>query len=380
MPASRVESESKPEPKRWESDDYKADLSAKPDEINPEIKELCPIVITTIAAAPTQNKDADGNVIYEFDRTQAESDPNNDKAHFFTDVGVARKGGGWFSHNVFEGTDVKGLGIRDQIDAVAKERGATHCMLYVHGYTVQAQGQIEAAMAINAKWLREGAKAFCVPVIWPFERPSNWSPRRILDLAGYGTQKAGADGAARGLREEILPYLQHEIDKDGLKSDGTNVSISIMCHSMGNYVLKKMAPETESAFQFDNIFMVAADVRATTFDEVKGVDETGDHDGKDIARLAKHKIHVCWYSLDLALLGRRLPIFVENGGRAALGRRGLKSKYMEQLIEPKGKFIDHEWDKDGPKFPMGLSGHNYQTQKEALKYYLDQMRANSDKP
>ena len=56
MLASRVESESKPEPKRWESDDYKADLSAKPDEINPEIKDLCPIVITTIAAAPTHDR------------------------------------------------------------------------------------------------------------------------------------------------------------------------------------------------------------------------------------------------------------------------------------------------------------------------------------
>ena len=78
------------------------------------------------------------------------------------------------------------------------------------------------------------------------------------------------------------------------------------------------------------------------------------------------------------MLGRRLPIFVENGGRAALGKYGLKSKYMEQLIEPKGKFIDHEWDKDGPKFPMGLSGHNYQTEKEALTYYLDQMKANCD--
>ena len=43
-----------------------------------------------------------------------------------------------------------------------------------------------------------------------------------------------------------------------------------------------------------------------------------------------------------------------------------------------GKFIDHEWDKDGPKFPMGLSGHNYQTEKEALTYYLDQMKANCD--
>ena len=64
MPASRVESESKPEPKRWETlgDEYKADLTAHPE----EIKDLCPIVITTIAAAPTRfkdPKDPDGKVL-----------------------------------------------------------------------------------------------------------------------------------------------------------------------------------------------------------------------------------------------------------------------------------------------------------------------------
>ena len=55
MSASRVEAvETKPQtaPPRWktEGDDYKADLTAHPE----EIKELCPIVITTIAAAPTR--------------------------------------------------------------------------------------------------------------------------------------------------------------------------------------------------------------------------------------------------------------------------------------------------------------------------------------
>ena len=217
MPASRVESESKPEPKRWETlgDDYKPDLTAHPE----EIKDLCPIVITTIAAAPTQNKDADGNVIYEFDRTKAESDPNNDKAHFFTNVGLARKGGwGPFSHNVFEGSDVKGFDIKTQIDKVAEDTfgGATHCMLYVHGFMAEPKAQIETAMEINAKhW--KGKGAFCIPVIWPFESPLNWSPQRLLDLAGYGTQKEGADGAARGLREEILPYLKHKTEKDALE-------------------------------------------------------------------------------------------------------------------------------------------------------------------
>ena len=57
-PASRVESDSKTTPPRWkkEKDDYKADLSKYPE----EIKDLCPIVITSIDCRPTRFKDADG--------------------------------------------------------------------------------------------------------------------------------------------------------------------------------------------------------------------------------------------------------------------------------------------------------------------------------
>ena len=93
--------------------------------------------------------------------------------------------------------------------------------------------------------------------------------------------------------KDLCPIVITTID---CRAKDDKVSISIMCHSMGNYVLKKMAPETEKAFKFDNIFMVASDVRATTFDVKKGYckveDGDGhkdyDHDGADIVRLAKH--------------------------------------------------------------------------------------------
>ena len=51
QPASRVESD-KTTPPRWkkEKDDYKADLSKYPE----EIKDLCPIVITSIDCRPTR--------------------------------------------------------------------------------------------------------------------------------------------------------------------------------------------------------------------------------------------------------------------------------------------------------------------------------------
>ena len=114
-------------------------------------------------------------------------------------------------------------------------------------------------------------------------------------------------------------------------------------------------------------------------------DETINEKIKDLVRLAKHKIHVCWYGSDLALLGRRLPIFVENDGRAALGRNGLDSVYSkeEDLIEP--------LDSDDPKGKLrnknckrwadqkGGIRHGYQAIPDALDYYLKQMTANCDK-
>ena len=175
---------------------------------------------------------------------------------------------------------------------------------------------------------------------------------------------------------------------------GTKVSISIMCHSMGNYVLKKMAPEetVKDPFQFDNIFMVAADVRAVTFDEKKGVEEVTvtvngkkekvlDHDGKDLLRLAKHKIHVCWYGSDLALLGRRAEVW-SNRGRAAIGRNGLYEYSKEEdLIDHKGKLCEKKcdgWNGQQDSWAKRRLGHNYQTEKDALEYYRLEMKNNCD--
>ena len=50
-----------------------------------EIKDLCPIVITTIDC---RAKDDTAGNKYEFDKN-IEGDENNDYAHFFTNVGVA---------------------------------------------------------------------------------------------------------------------------------------------------------------------------------------------------------------------------------------------------------------------------------------------------
>ena len=136
-------------------------------------------------------------------------------------------------------------------------------MMYVHGFTNTPGVVFDAVEAMNEYY--KGKDVFVIPICWPAER------------VNYFGQKEDAPGAANALRS-LVP---------GVMSATT--PISVMCHSMGNYVLKKMAPETESEFRFDNIFMVASDVRATTFDVKKGYckveDGKGkkdyDHDGED---------------------------------------------------------------------------------------------------
>ena len=61
------------------------------------------------------------------------------------------------------------------------------------------------------------------------------------------------------------------------------------------------------------------------------------------ARRFKHKLHVCWYERDGALLLRRAT----NWGRPALGRNGLgpkplgPSSYIKTLIDdPEGKLVN----------------------------------------
>jgi len=217
----------------------------------------------------------------------------------------------------------------------------------------------------------------------------------------------------------ILPSL----GKANLAKDN---KIAIMCHSMGNFLLKRFAPEEADDFKFCACFMVAADVRSVTFTDCaeayvkkKGVtvesdkppvDDKGhvikdenleknwDHDGADICRVVDGKIHIVHYYYDLALLGRRIPVF-GNTGRRALGKVGPEFQYKPLVFnddvhrktteEPyvSGHLTDesslHEKAKgklvwtDGTYFHGELGrfgsdplGHSYQYGKAICNYYL----------
>ena len=130
-----------------------------------------------------------------------------------------------------------------------------------------------------------------------------------------------------------------------------------------------------------------------------------DHDGVDICRVVDGKIHIVHHSGDLALLGRRFPMFGNTGkndfwaGRRALGKDGpdFKGKPLDcdECLHPKtseepyvsGHLVDESSlhpDCQGKKlvwtdgkyfhneFGFGRDplGHSYQYGAKICDYYL----------
>mmetsp|Transcript_76621 Transcript_76621/g.150196 ORF Transcript_76621/g.150196 Transcript_76621/m.150196 type:complete len:303 (-) Transcript_76621:211-1119(-) len=291
---------------------------------------LAPIVITTIDAKAIGDK-------CEFSKNIPGKETDTE-ALFLKGIRVAREEDGV---KIFEGTLVADAKeFQKLIHDVAQKNGADQILLYVHGFTVTPSGILEDTAKMNAYYASlAGPKAFVIPVIWPSEP---------LDYSG---QKDIAPCAAAALRS-LLPKFSR------------TMPVSIVCHSMGNFVLKKFAPESGNPiFKFTNIYMVASDVRGTTFDEG---DSEGD--GEDILRLVQGKVLVLWYWWDMALLARRFL----NWGRPALGKNGFKTSKVKP--ENRSRIVQRKCA-DFAKTIEGVLeqriGHGYHTTPAALDYYLD---------
>jgi hypothetical protein len=327
--------------------------------------EKIPLVITTIDARQLDT----GR--WQFDKN-IPGNPNDDKALFLKDVTVRNvtETGFWGrlwrkKYKVYEGTEVSNVAA--EIDRVATAHHAEHCLLYVHGFTNTPSEVVDAVQTINRHYHigepgrhPSGKKALGIPVIWPAERISL---KEIFNDFGYADQKEDAPGAARALRS-LVPSVK-----------GAKTPLSVMCHSMGNYVLKKFAPDEKTGDEFfKNIFMVAADVRATIFDE--NATDSKDNDGPDILGMCKNKVHVLWNKGDLALLGRRLTGINQDKddfivGRAALGKIG-KQNSEGKLISNGAKlsYKDCNGFAQEKDWPMG---HGYHLTNQSMDYYLEHL-------
>merc|ERR1739845_289513 len=148
----------------------------------------------------------------------------------------------------------------------------------IHGFTVQPGYHLKKLKDLNQKKFTKG-KFMLVPVIWPSSKVEYWNDREA---------SLGAGKSFKTLKKEVNSFP----------------SKSLLCHSMGNRVLRYAA---DAKFKFDNIFMVAADVRHDIFhkDYIRGNGETEKEDGLRICSMLsnrnKGKVHVLYNGADYAL-------------------------------------------------------------------------------
>jgi len=236
------------------------------------------------------------------------------------------------------------VGSLDNLETTSDKK----ILFSVHGFNEKPKKHLNFSGRYHEKQLCDTANDstdtcrdyFIVPVIW------NTSGNGLKDY--LKDKNKGAPIAARNFADLSM------LLKNG------NSPKSIMVHSMGNYILKMFAEdiaeeEIETPY-FDDIFMVAPDVRVGIFDE-------GSTDGVNIAKLASAKVHVLWAKRDYALFGRRFF----NNREKAIGANG---RIAERKLNPslKNKVIFHKIRRpcaDG----AGPICHNYHFADEAIGIY-----------
>jgi len=160
-----------------------------------------------------------------------------------------------------------------------KYGSGTKAFFYIHGNITEAGFVFSSTKKQQSKF----AKSKIIPVIWPSE----------VGVTSYLKNKRKYVPVA----VTELNTLLKTVTKDNLFK-GKN----LICHSLGNFLLRKIANEEKNTkVKFDNIFMVAADVRHNLFDEDYINRDGGSKDGLNIFRMLdtnsstgkpKGKIHV----------------------------------------------------------------------------------------
>jgi len=137
--------------------------------------------------------------------------------------------------------------LHDAFEASGKKK----IMFYTHGWNAE----VEDAWC-SGKHLREGSDYFGIPIIWRVDRGVAYS-------ADYRYDRVHTAPNAAIQLSSLFDSFFAKIKKPK----------SWMCHSMGCYVTQVFATEIseDGAFQdktkFDNVFMVAPDVRYDIFNE-----------------------------------------------------------------------------------------------------------------
>ena len=256
----------------------------------------------------------------------------------------------------------------------------------LHGFNVQPGNHLKAFNEKRMKGTFSKGKFMPVPVIWPSQG----------GVDGYwGDRGNSAPGAGKAFKT-----LKRGVDSFPSKS--------ILCHSMGNWVLRHAA---DAKFRFDNIFLVAAvsadvkficlskckpfsvfqfitsffsdqDVRYDLFQK-KYIRESNDERREDGLRICKMltdknkgKVHILYNAWDYALIFSSLN---PTTWLTRIGTLGYKSyrNWRGAWTEDEG-VVDDEVKGSLKNFNAGAklswtnkAAHIYQYEDFCVKYYQD---------
>lgn len=259
----------------------------------------------------------------------------------------------------YEATKLTVEGVREQIKKDLLEANKKKVLFYVHGFATKPIGYLK-----NIDSIAFQKNIFMlIPVLWPSEGNLGAEDPQLLLGGRHPYQKDQAFSEAAGkLLQSLAPTDQTE-----------SISKSILCHSMGNRVLRFFANE---GVTFDNIFMVAADVDAALFDASTGWrwwpwsnNKENIKQALDIMKMLTKgkggKIHVLYNEEDEALKGS----VVLNSFQVRLGSKDVD---LEKVIPEVKGFIQSKNLKDVPNpgnHDAGEANHNYQFKPHVLAYY-----------
>jgi esterase/lipase superfamily enzyme len=232
-----------------------------------------------------------------------------------------------------------------------------HVLFYVHGYNNDMEDVIKTAFKLEALY-----KVRVIPFSWP---ANGGGP--VSGAASYKSDKRDArasTGAFDRFLEKIQGYHQlfvtaqkdklmalsgarhpdnHEearAEFSRLQAKECKVSLNLLCHSMGNYLLKYTTIPSSSAMRklvFDNICMVAADTNNKNHkDWISGMD-------------ARSGVYVVINEEDSALGWSRRKPGDEQLARLGHCLKGLDATNVNYLnVTSKHVDDDHSYFKDKP--------------------------------
>lgn len=268
------------------------------------------LFITTIVLTPKEGK-GEGNKV-----TWTEADPNGDNATFLKGASMTSDPSVESGKREYEATEVN-LEEAKQIIETGFGKGTSTPLFTVHGFNTQPAEVLGFDYIFDTKSrFKDDAKLYPVPVMWAMEE----------GRSVYGDTQGGDAFQASLALKALVDFIPND----------TFPTKSLLCHSMGNHVVFNGACAVGTPdVQFDNIFMVAADVPVDIFHEkpnesyifkkkVRGNKRVKAENffgmlAKKEDGTPKGKIYILWTEKDRALLVSGILL---NPGDTRLGRKG----------------------------------------------------------